>query len=174
MFQEKKIRNGLGTGYPKKVKIDCTQSNSYKYYRKNTPKQLLVTDKTEYLKIINLFLKKFMSKIVYQSDELKLPLSLGKLAVKKILFNPETELKRLENINYQTNALLTDWKMSKLYGKRIPYTNEHSNYNRFKFYWDKKTIRTENNGVYNFKPTRFWKRELSKEIITNKRDYFTL
>ncbi len=162
---------GIGTGAPKKVKLDCTQSNSYAYYKKNIPKQLQVANKKEYLLVVNLFLKKFMGKIVFNSEELRFPLNLGKLAVKKIPFNPERELL---NIDTTTCISFTDWKLSKEYGKRIPFTNEHSDYARFKFYWSKYNSKAVNKLHYIFKPTRYWKRTLAKEIITNKRDYFTL
>lgn len=157
---------------PKNIKIKYTTKTSYKYYKDNTEKKLRVDSYTEYKQIIDLFLKKFMERIVYNSEEMKMPLNLGMLSVVKKPFDAKNELYNLEhNI---IDRMHIDWELSKKYKKMIPYTNEHTNYDKFKFHWSKKKSIIVNKTLYSFKPIRYWKRELARVIKTGKVDYFTL
>ena len=165
-----KPTEGPGSRSPKTIKIEHGIGDSYKFYKENVNNKLHV-DKKTYMAVIKLFLLKFMSKIVYNSDELKLPLALGKLSVKKIKFNPEQELKFTENPNL-IGSCLVNWKESRIHKKKIPYVNEHSEYARYKFYWTKKSFVFINKTLYSFKPIRYWKRELARAIIQDKKDYF--
>lgn len=155
-------------GSLKRIKVDVTQADAYKYYKKNIDKKLQV-DRKEYILIVNMFFKKFMEKIIYSADELKLPLSMGTLRVKKLEFDPERELKLLEG-RCALNRI--DWQETNKIGKIVPYTNDHSNYNSYKFYWSRRGSRIENKGIYSFKPVRQHKRALAKAIKELKKDYF--
>ena len=167
-----KPESGPGSRSPKIIKIENTTKDSYKFYKKNVSEKLQVDQKT-YNAVIKLFLYKFMSKIVHNSEELKLPLALGKLSVKKIKFNPERELNMIENPNLLSTVMI-DWKQSREHGKIIPFVNEHSDYARYKFYWTKKSFVFINKTLYSFKPIRYWKRELARCIKEDGRDYFSI
>lgn len=173
MIDENKPLEGKGSRQPKKIKPDYTTLDSYSYYKKNVPEKLHVESKKVYMEVIKLFLHKFMSKIVYHSEELSLPLNLGKLSVIKVPFNPEKELNRIDNPNL-LNTFIVDWKASKQYGKKIPFVNEHSNYNRYKYNWNKRSSIMVNKTLYSLRMMRYWKRELARAIKEDKKDYFTL
>lgn len=164
---------GKGTGYPKLIKIDCTASDSYNYYKKNVPKKLQVESRKVYMSVIKLFFKKFMDKIIYGSDELKLPMNMGTLCVKKLKFNAEREVKIMNGeIENKIPNHKINWKLSKQVGKKIPYVNEHTDYDNFKFLWNKSRCQIVNKTLYTFRPIRANKRLLAKAIIELKKDYF--
>lgn len=163
MEEETKRHCGKGTGYPKRLKVECTVKTSYKYYKKHVPKQIQV-DYSEYMAISNLFFKKFMDKILLNSEEMKLPLGLGTIKVVKIKFNPELEIK--------PTVLTTDWVQSKKYGKWVPFVNEHSNYASYKFVWNKKSANIENKSIYVYKAIRQRKRQLASLLKTGQKEYF--
>ena len=115
----------------------------------------------QYRDITTLYLKHIASQVVQKSMTITLPFRLGKLSVIKI----KPIYKSLHNMSM-------DWEASKLAGKQIRLFNEHSNGNRYRFWWDRRTTYVSNKTNYTFKPVRSMKREVARLIISKENDYF--
>lgn len=102
-------------------------------------------------------------RIIEDGKSFKMPYMLGRLSVekKKIKFNRKT-------------SLPIDYKTTRETGKLTFNLNEHSNYYKYRFYWDKYACRTTFLKHYSLVMTRANKRRLAQIIINRERDYIGL
>lgn len=137
-----------------------TFKDAYKLYKTDVIKELQV-DKKTYSKIIKLFNKLLVEKMLNESETIKLPYRLGYLRIKK------------NKINYSTNKMSIDWKTTFETGCKVVHTNEHRNGYRYRFYWSKKGSAINNISFYSFTPVRTAKRNLAKILKYKPEiDYF--
>lgn len=113
-----------------------------------------------YANICAEYFKHISDSILDESKEFKLGHRLGVLLINK---KEETD----KELKFRS----TDFKLSKLYGKRIVHTNEHTNGYKFNFYWSKHNCIVENKCKYNFVATRANKRKLAYLLIEEHKDY---
>lgn len=135
--------------------------DSYKYYKKNSDKPV---DLKTYLDITQRYMKFLMSK-VFEGWEVVLPAVMGLIAILGRKKKPSLD----ENGNIVGAA--PDWKATNELRKKFPGTkeiiyhfNEHSNNIRYKIYWSKKGVITQNKKFYNLRFSRANKRAAAKKI----------
>ena len=129
-----------------------------KYYKKDA------TSKQVYDKVMELFHKKLMEKVIAESEEVNLPL-LGSLRIKK--------KQQYIDIDDPSRYVSIDWKATKECGKRVLHLNEDRNGYYYRFLWNKDTQKIRNKSIYKFVTTRNNKRTLAKTLKTNaKIDYY--
>lgn len=68
-------------------------------------------------------------------------------------------------------SLRWDWKATRETGKPVYLLNEHSNYFKYRFYWQKKDCLLINKGAYQFVACRQNKRDLAQLIFKKLKDY---
>jgi hypothetical protein len=141
-------------------KRDYGRSDIYKFYKKNTVKELQVDYKT-FGSICDDFNKLIIDDILINSEEVKLPIRVGFIRIKKTKMNFTDK-----------NTLRVDWKESKKLKKRIYHLNSHTGGYKYRFYWKKGAIK--NITAYSFIPTRTNSRRLASILKDNNRelDYF--
>lgn len=67
-----------------------------------------------------------------------------------------------------------DWENTVKYGKLIRHINDHSNYFKFIFNWNRATCRVTNKSLYRLVAVRALKRTLAAKIKAGEHDYFEL
>jgi hypothetical protein len=141
-------------------KKDYGRLDIYKSYKKDTIPELQVDYKI-FGKICDEFNKEIMDEILINSSEIKLPIRMGSLRVKKTKMNFTDK-----------NTLRVDWQASKKFNKRIYHLNEHTGGYKYRFYWSRGIIK--NITAYSFIPTRTNSRRLASILKDNNRelDYF--
>jgi len=115
---------------------------------------------SDFVDICNEFYKG-VSEYVLQGGLYKLPYNLGSLSVIKIKYNKDGSIPT--SINWVETAKL---------GKRVIETNDHSNYSKFRFRWDKTTSHLVNITKYQIIFTRANKRKLAAIIKSGEYEYF--
>lgn len=147
----------------KKVIQDAyTIPDFYKDYLSKYPEgHLYYLTYDEYRDITTTFLKHLSNQIVHKSMTVTLPFRLGKLSVIK----HKPVYKSIRNMTI-------DWQASRAAGKQIRLFNEHSNTNRYKFWWDRRLTCVTNKTSYAFKPVRSIKREVARLVKSKENDYF--
>ena len=110
----------------------------------------------KYRAIINDYFKFLREQLLYRSRGIRLPYRLGKVSIVK--HKPK---------HFDPRSLRKDYQASKQYGKPIFFTNEHSDFYKFRCYWDKTNMLVKNKTHYQLVLTRANKRELA-QIIKNK------
>ena len=67
-----------------------------------------------------------------------------------------------------------DWKESMKRGRHVYYTNDHTNGNSYRLYWDKShqalKIKFRNSGLYDFKNTKKFSLRIHGEILRRNND----
>lgn len=106
------------------------------------------------------FSKFISSEVIDQSKEFKLPCRLGYLSV--IKSKPKT---------YTSKSLKIDYHESKVQNKLVYFTNVHSNFYKYRYYWDKHSMLTPNKSKYQFIASRANKRRLAQVIKNGLQDY---
>lgn len=115
-----------------------------------------------YRAVIEMYFKEVLNILFEKSLSFKFPASLGTFQIVKKKRNPKSKL---------TGSRYINWFDTIKYGKRIFYTNEHSEGFRYFFMWIKDG-KTKNISKYKFVPTRTNKRKLAYYIKNRIRDYF--
>lgn len=106
------------------------------------------------------FSKFISNEVIDQSKEYKLPCRLGYLSV--IKSKPKT---------YTSKSLKIDYHESKVQNKLVYFTNVHSNFYKYRYYWDKHSMLTPNKSKYQFIASRANKRRLAQVIKNGLQDY---
>jgi len=146
---------------------------SYKNYRESGG--TTDVDRLEFCKIINAF-NKYIMELVFEGHQVKLPEKMGTLSIKgkKIETEFDEELGRITNqaIDYgETNKLWAKCPECEEKRQVIYHLNEHSDGNRYKFFWSKERMIVENKIFYTMLFTRGNKRHLSSLIKSGKSYY---
>ena len=153
MFENSKRGDGV-------YKIDNGCRDIYKFYKKNTIKELQADYKI-FRKVCDEYNKALVDKMLDNSSEIKLLVRLGFMRVKKTKMNFADK-----------NTLRIDWQKSKELKKRIYHMNAHTGGYKYRFYWKKGAVK--NITAYAFIPTRTNARRLAGILKDEDRelDYF--
>lgn len=73
-----------------------------------------------------------------------------------------------------SKTLPVDWQKTNEIGKRVLQLNDHSNYYKFRFHWEKKSCYVSHKSGYRLEFTRANKRRLAQIIKSGDYDYFEL
>jgi hypothetical protein len=132
----------------------------YKFYKKDTIKELQVDYKT-FRNICDEYNKDVVQKVLFESETSKFPVRMGTLRVKKTKMSFSNK-----------NKLRIDWQKSKEFKKRIYHMNEHTSGYKYKFFWKRGIVK--NITAYSFIPTRTMSRALATILKDKDRelDYF--
>lgn len=170
--------------YEHDTPITHTLRDSWEYYRnKMMNKDKPYLSEKEYRAICYAFLIELSKKIIKESFEYKIPASLGYLRIRKGKLKFQIKDGRLK-----PSKKIIDWgNTRKVWYKKYPgltltqikeipdkplvlYTNEHTNGEVMRWYWNKETCRVKNKTVYLFKPTKTNRKNLKKWINNEFRE----
>ena len=98
--------------------------------------------------------------LIEEGKEIKLPCRLGTLAIVK--HKPK---------EYTGKSLRIDYAASKKYNKMIFHLNEETNGFKYRYYWNKQNMLTQNKTKYQLIMTRANKRRLAYILKNKIRDY---
>lgn len=161
--------------YERRIKVTHGINDCYKYYRENYPSPL---DPKTYKQIAYDINKEISNLIIKESFEYRIPYGLGFLRIKKkkLVF-------KLYEGKIDVNKNIIDWKttweywvqkfpgktrmeIKKLPGKKVFFqTNDHTNGEIMRWYWDKRIAKVKNILLYSFKPV---KGGISENIYTGR------
>ena len=110
--------------------------------------------------IINDYFKYLRDELIENGKEVKLPCRMGTIQIVK--HKPK---------EYTGKSLRIDYAESKKAGKVIYHLNEHSNFYKYRIYWNKQNMITPNKTKYQLVMTRDNKRHLAQIIKNHIRDY---
>lgn len=150
--------------YERKIEVTHSIKDCYKFYKKNYDEPL--NEKT--YKTIAYELNKIIANlIIKESFEYRMPHGIGFLRIKK----KKLVFKLFEG-KIDVNKNIIDWEASwaywikqfpgktrmeikKIPGKKVFFqTNEHTNGEVMRWYWDKRISRVKNTYLYSFKPVK--------------------
>lgn len=117
-------------------------------------------DYTKYRAIITDYFKHLQHKLIEEGKMIKLPYRMGNVQV--IKKRPKYLDKRSLRIDYQA---------TKQYNKLILLTNEHSDYMKYRYWWNKIDMVVPNKSKYQLVATRANKRRLCQIIKNKELDY---
>ena len=110
--------------------------------------------------IINDYFKYLRDELIENGKEIKLPCRLGTLSIVK--HKPK---------EYSGRSLRIDYVETKKVGKVVYHLNEHSNFYKYRYYWNKHNMLNHNKTMYQLIMTRDNKRRLAYIIKNKLRDY---
>ena len=113
--------------------------------------------------IINDYFKYLRDELIENGKEIKLPCRLGTLSIVK--HKPK---------EYSGRSLRIDYAETKKVGKVVYHLNEHSNFYKYRYYWNKHNMLNHNKTMYQLITTRANKRRLAQIIKNKERDYLEL
>lgn len=155
----------VGKRSSNKVKVDYASNDMYRWYNKQHKKgsELKVPVST-YTKIIGLFNKKIMDKVLYESESVNLPCNMGTISVAKY------PMKKFDS------KLHIDWPTSVKLKKYVYHMNDHTDNYQYRFMWHRNKMRVLNSRKYYLTFSRTNKRLLAKLIKDkdNNIDYFSI
>lgn len=125
--------------------------------------KLYQVDYKTFRNIIDDYFRYLRDELIENGKEIKLPCRLGTLSI--IKHKPK---------NFNNRSLRIDYGESKKEGKLLYHLNEHSNYFKYRFHWNKKDMLVKNKGKYQLIMTRTNKRRLAYIIKNRIRDYIEL
>lgn len=149
--------------YERKIKITASLQDAYKTYRK-TNKKLL---KKEYLSICYDITETISDMIIRESFEYRMPYKMGYLRIKRI-----PQKLKLRNGKIDVNKNIIDWEATwdawySLYPNKtnkeirsiknkwvIFQTNDHTDGQIMRWYWDRSFCRVKNTSIYKFNPVK--------------------
>lgn len=150
--------------YERRIKVTHSIKDTFKFYKKNYNNPV---DAKKYKDIAYDLNKAISDMIIRESFEYRIPHGLGFLRIKK------KKLKfKLYNGKIDINKNIIDWKstwnywekifpgktrteIKKIPGKKVFFqTNEHTNGEVMRWYWDKRISRVKNVLSYSFKPVK--------------------
>ena len=132
--------------------------DSYLEYVEDNP--LYQVEYRVFRDIINDYFKYLRDELIENGKEVKLPCRMGTIQI--------VEHKPKE---YTGKSLRIDYAESKKAGKVIYHLNEHSNFYKYRIYWNKQNMITPNKTKYQLVMTRDNKRHLAQIIKNHIRDY---
>lgn len=150
--------------YERRIQITDTINDAYTFYKKNSEEPI---SRKEFKRIAYAFNKTLSDMIIRESFEYRVPHGLGFLRIKKGKMKLSIRDGKLD-----VNKNIIDWKatwdyweeqfpglsrteIKKKEGKRVVFqTNDHTNGEVMRWYWDKRTARTKNITAYMFKPVK--------------------
>ena len=130
--------------------------DSYLEYVEDNP--LYQVEYRVFRDIINDYFKYLRDELIENGKEVKLPCRMGTIQIVK--HKPNTG-----------KSLRIDYAESKKAGKIIYHLNEHSNFYKYRVYWNKQNMITPNKTKYQLVMTRDNKRHLAQIIKNHIRDY---
>ena len=155
MFTIKKRKKG-------KFKTDNSLKEFYKEYSRQADNRgRLSYNYTIYSVVIKEFNLLLIDKIVKEARTLKLPYNLGYLGIIKyeVNFDPE-------NIN--------KWKVNYAKSKELGYIVYHDDPFRYRWYWDKSSVKLKGKRFYKFIPSRDCQRLIkANKLLNSKMDYYS-
>lgn len=150
--------------YERRIKVTDTLNDAYLFYKKNTKDPM---SEREFKEIAYGLNKIISDLIITESFEYRIPHGLGFLRIKKGKMKLSIRNGRLD-----INKNIIDWKetwdyweeqypglsrneIKKIEGKKVVFqTNDHTNGEVMRWYWDKRTSKTKNISAYMFKPVK--------------------
>lgn len=133
----------------------------YNYYLSNIEKDTAYDiPYTTYRKIVTEYFKYLRDELLEKGRRVRIPCRLGYIQIVKHL--PKYWDKR---------SLRLDYKATKEQGKIVYLLNEHSNFYKYRCYWDKSDMLTNNKTQYQLVLTRTNKRHLAQLIKNKIMDY---
>lgn len=93
-----------------------------------------------------------------------LPYGFSSIAVNKKMLKKFKEYKDKDGNIKKAINLRPDWKKTKLHGKKIYHTNEHSDGYNFRWIWFIKESKIHLSDLYVFKPCRYASRAINKYV----------
>lgn len=115
---------------------------------------------SQYRSIVEDYFKYIVDQVLEQSKEFKLPCRLGTLCIVK-----------RQPKNFDNRSLRIDYHESKKQNKIVYFINEHSNYFKYRCYYNKQNCLLPNKTKYQFVMTRANKRRLAQIIKNREHDY---
>ncbi len=115
---------------------------------------------TVYREIVTDYFQYLRDQVIEESRCAKLPYRLG--SVKIVKHKPKY---------YDKRSLRIDYQASKQYNKMIFLTNEHSDFFKYRCYWNKQDMLVTNKTKYQLTMTRANKRHLAQIIKNKVHDY---
>lgn len=115
---------------------------------------------SQYRSIVEDYFKYIVDQVLEQSKEFKLPCRLGTLCIVKR--QPQ---------NFDNRSLRIDYHESKKQNKIVYFINEHSDYFKYRCYYNKQNCLLPNKTKYQFIMTRANKRRLAQIIKNKEHDY---
>lgn len=149
-----------------KIKIaDKTNSYTitsfYNYYLDNIEKDTVYDiPYSVYRKIITEYFQYIRDEVIEKGKRVRMPNRMGTIQIVKK--QPKFWDKR---------SLRLDYNETKKTGKLVYLLNEHSNFYKYRFHWDKTDILTHNKTWYQLVMTRSNKRHLAQLIKNKEMDY---
>ena len=131
---------------------------SYMEYVEDNP--LYQVEYRVFRDIINDYFKYLRDELIENGKEVRLPCRMGTIQIVK--HKPK---------EYTGKSLRIDYAESKKAGKIVYHLNEHSNYYKYRAYWNKQNMITPNKTKYQLVMTRDNKRHLAQIIKNHIRDY---
>jgi len=122
----------------------------------------------KYKKIIEVNNWMFIEYALETGNKIRLPHGFGDLAVNKKMLK---RYKTIPGSDKKYVNLRIDWQKTKIEGKRIFHTNEHTDGFNYKWYWNNKTAKIYMSGLYIFRPCRYASRAIAKYIKKPNSDY---
>lgn len=110
--------------------------------------------------ILNDYFKYLRDELIEEGREIKLPCRMGTLCVVK--HKPKT---------FTSKSLRVDYAESKKLGKITFHLNSHTNFFKYRYYWNKQNMLTKNKTKYQLVMTRENKRRLAYILKNRLRDY---
>lgn len=117
-------------------------------------------DYNKYRAIVTDYFKHLQSKLLEEGKMIKLPYRMGNVQI--IKNRPKHLDKRSLRIDYQA---------TKQYDKLILLTNEHSDFFKYRYWWNKTDMIIPNKSQYQLVATRANKRRLAQIIKNKELDY---
>lgn len=134
-----------------------TIASFYNDYLTNIePDTVYDIDYTKYRAIVTDYFMYLRQKLIEEGKMIKLPYRMGNVQIIK------SKPKHLDK-----RSLRIDYQATKEYNKLILLTNEHSDYFKYRYWWNKVDMMVPNKSQYQLVATRANKRRLA-QIIKNK------
>lgn len=115
---------------------------------------------TKYRAIVTDYFKHLRQRLIEEGKMIKLPYRMGNVQIIK------SKPKHLDK-----RSLRIDYQATKQYNKLILLTNDHSNYYKYRYWWNKVDMMVPNKSQYQLVATRANKRRLCQCIKQRLCDY---
>lgn len=138
-----------------------TIASFYNDYLTNIePDTVYDIDYTKYRAIVTDYFMYLRQKLIEEGKMIKLPYRMGNVQIIK------SKPKHLDK-----RSLRIDYQATKEYNKLILLTNEHSDYFKYRYWWNKVDMMVPNKSQYQLVATRANKRRLCQIIKNKELDY---
>lgn len=138
-----------------------TIASFYNDYLTNIePDTVYDIDYTKYRAIVTDYFMYLRQKLIEEGKMIKLPYRMGNVQIIK------SKPKHLDK-----RSLRIDYQATKEYNKLILLTNEHSDYFKYRYWWNKVDMMVPNKSQYQLVATRANKRRLAQIIKNRELDF---